>query len=202
MAQTWTTPNTKAAGDLGLSTDWNTYVRDNTSYLRNVIGETVLSATATAITFSSIPSNYRHLYLVLMGRGDVAAINVGVVVTFNGDSGANYYSEDVEAVNATVTAAGGAGTNGFSNLALPAASATVGRAGVATLLIPNHAQTTFHKVCFMGNYYGTSTTAATQRARFAGATWANTAAITSITLTAASSNFIAGTYATLYGLYV
>lgn len=203
MAQTWTTPVTKSPGNPILSADWNTYVRDNSSYLRNVINESVLGAAAASITFSSIPSTYRHLQLLITGRSDSATpIYTYVRMSFNGDGGANYYYEELNINNATVGSSSAVAQTGLVIGAITNSTNTADRAGVIDLTIPRYAGTTFHKSFTSLTQAAVTSVASGQYNFMHGGTWASTAAITSITLAPNSGNFIAGTVVTLYGLYI
>ena len=167
----------------------------------SVIGENVLAAPAASIDFSSIPGTYRHLLIEFWGRTTEANTGTGLVIHFNGDTAANYdYQRDFgNATTPSATSAAGTATPlaGF----VPGASATAGRAGASSILIPAYASTAFNKVALQvgGSVQTTATTGFLGENGFVN--WRSTAAITQVTLKLQSgANFATGTIATLYGL--
>jgi hypothetical protein len=158
------------------------------------ISQNVLGAGAASITFSSIPATYTDLYLSLQARGDTAAQTTNVVMTFNGDGGANY--DWVQSGGSTATAT--ADTKMILS-SMPAASNTANFASVTQFYIYNYTRTTFQKsaLALQGQRNNSSPTVALIQTF---GDWNSTAAITSVTLTPAAGNFITGTTATLWGV--
>jgi hypothetical protein len=154
----------------------------------------VTGSVAATIDFSNIAQTYEDLILHLLARGDTAAAAVEVRARFNNDSAANYdHAAWGMGGNGTATAATG-GRFG----AIPAASATAGKAGVCELIVPGYARTVFEHQAMGHDRYNTSdafgTVDETQMA------WRSTAAINRITIYPFAGNFEIGTVATLYGL--
>jgi hypothetical protein len=142
-----------------------------------------LATTATSLTFSSIPSTYRDLVIVVDGT-DAAFTNV--VLRFNGDSGSNY-------------------SNVLMRPGVPPATASeaftdnlgyVGQLGTSRgntiIQIMDYSATDKHKTALgRGNVASTSLGAFVTR-------WANTSAITSVLVQ--GSTFQTGTTVNLYGI--
>src|SRR5688572_24681195 len=98
----FTTVPDKAGGDVFTEAMWDTYIRDNMNTgMPVILGETSLGASAASITYSGLPSGWKHLYLAGYSRGDAVATNVAVNVRFNSDSGANYDYQYMLASGAT-----------------------------------------------------------------------------------------------------
>lgn len=164
-----------------------------------IISESVLAGGEASVDITSIPATYRHLRLVVIGRGDTAALATNLLLRYNNDSAANY-----DWVLSSYQGASGSGsTQAAAQTAarvgtLLAASATAGDPTLADVFIPAYAGTTFRKVSStvqnLGN--GTNTMGADQLS----AKWNSTAAINRITLLPAAGNFAAGTTVTLYGI--
>lgn len=156
------------------------------------IATTTLGSAASSITFSSIPGTYTDLRLVLVALGSGG--NTYPLMTLNTDTGTNY----------SYTIIKGDGT-----------SATSGQLSNAT------------KIWFSLNSFGSTTVPMLGTAdifSYSGSTnktvlttgssdqngsglvergvglWRSTSAITQVVLTANTSNFAAGTTATLYGI--
>lgn len=194
----WTTPKRWKVGEQPTAANLNTYIRDNTSYLYTVIANTLLAEAAASIAFTNIPGTFRHLWLVGQARGDTAAGQVNLHLTFNGDGGNNYeyIYERANKTNISITGA-------FSQASIiagfiTAASSAAKHAGGFSIQIQNYAATVAYKTlvgqCFEG---------ADVYFHRVGAAWYSTSAITTVTLfLPASANFIAGSMATLYGMLV
>lgn len=155
------------------------------------LATTTLGSSASSYTFSSIPSTYTDLVLILntaqTGGGDP-------VIQFNSDSSTNYsntylYGTGTAAGSARVSSAtyarvgyygGGSGTVGNSN---------------AIVNIQNYSNSTTYKT-----FLSRANTAASGTDAIVGL-WRSTAAITSITFSyTSSSNIATGSVLTLYGI--
>lgn len=164
------------------------------------LSETILGGTATNFDFNSISGSYRSLRLIVQARGDNASANIYAHLTFNADTGANYDVQFVNANDTTVNAtAVAAGAQNYA-LYVPGSSAPSGSAGLCEIMIANYAGTTFHKSYSIVRGVSQGTAAANQYHTTGVGRWRNTAAITRVTLTIDTGNFIAGSVATLYGL--
>jgi hypothetical protein len=164
----------------------------------NLIQETILTVAAASISISNIPQGYRDLRIMLDARSDTAATNTAITAQVNGDTGTNYNWESLIGTN---IAAGGEGLSQTSwTLGLAtAASATASRPGVLNVVLPAYADTTFHKTFFCLNHLSFNDSSTNTQSRNYSGTWRSAAAITSLTLTPAAGNFVAGTVARVYG---
>jgi hypothetical protein len=164
------------------------------------IAENILGSAASSVTFSSIPTTFRHLQLWIMSRGDAAASFVEVRLRFNGDTGANYDSEQITGNAGTATAFESIAATSIQVGEAAAATASSGSCGMSVINIPWYNNTTFHKMITSshGLSVGTATTA--MHSKHWSGRWRNTGGITSITLLASSGNFIIGSSFALYGM--
>lgn len=146
---------------------------------------TTLTATAPSLTISGIPGNgYRDLRLVIGGSsGGIVGLNIRV----NGDSGNNYSNVYMSgygsAIESTATS-GSQDTHGVIG----------GNLSMTTVDWQDYSATDKHKT-----WLATSALSDWGIRHWA-ARWANTAAITSITLTPNSGSFAAGTSFSLFGI--
>ena len=154
------------------------------------IATTTLGSAASTITFSSIPSTYTDLRLVLTG----AVAGNDVYFRFNGDTATNY----------SATYLGGNGTSAYSGSQTNFASSYAGSLNTST-----PSMITLDTFSYAGSTYKTTLTTGSQDNNGSGGTiriaalWRSTSAITSLSLiggTGASNNFTVGTTATLYGI--
>lgn len=90
-----------------------------------LIEDIKLIASATSITFSSIPQTYRHLWLwinssVVIGSGNASSMRM----TYNGDNGLNYRYFFIRHIGIVPVASGGVGSTNFIALETPGAAFT------------------------------------------------------------------------------
>lgn len=172
-----------------------------------LIAQQTLAGTAASITFTGVPQTYTQLRLVAVGASNTAAENTRWQVRVNGDGGSNYDNQMVQGVNTT---ANGGPINttqqwiiydsGSAQQDLPGANATSGVAGILEVVIPGYSGTTFHKIGMWRSGYTDAATAAADASVNVGTiAWRSTAAVTSLTISAAAGSFVAGTFAYLYG---
>jgi len=169
--------------------------------LSTVIAETTLASNSLSITFSSIPSTYKHLRLIVSAIASSATAVLPMNVQFNSDSGTNYGWTSGSVTNTSTTGTGSHNSNTTNiqgGVIWGNSSATV--PGIAIIDIPFYSSTVFNKV--MTNLTHASDGGATVwNIQYGGGIWRSTAAINTITLTLGSStNFLAGSFAGLYGV--
>jgi hypothetical protein len=157
------------------------------------IATTTLSSAAATITFSSIPSTYTDLRLVLTALADSSTI--GGYIIFNNDSGANYSWTNLR----------GDGSSASSSIIAPATQINLAFFASATTSIPafytadifSYSGSTF-KTCLITNAADKNGSGVTERHV---GLWRDTAAINRIDIyTNSVNNFATGTTATLYGI--
>jgi hypothetical protein len=161
------------------------------------IATTTLGSAANSYTFSSIPSSYTDLVIVMNGTAATADV---LVIQFNGDTANNY---------STTSLQGTSGNTAVSQRQTTQARIVVGGfqdnmgttvPSMVTINVFNYANTTTNKTAISRmNNFTDSTTAST------GATvglYRSTSAITSIKLALATgaNNLAIGTTFTLYGI--
>lgn len=167
------------------------------------IGQVVASGSPSTIDFSSIPSTYSDLLMVVTGRDTDSGVVDGLVrMKINNDGTAGNYSDMqyISGIGASVGGAVNAATSAGCIVGdCPGTLSNADAIGGFEILIPAYAGTNFHKVALANSrvQYG----AATPTQRFMRAfAWKSTAAINQLTLTAGATAFATDTTATLYGL--
>lgn len=157
----------------------------------DLIASNVLTSSASSVTFSSI-SGYRDLVVVADGR-TVTGSSDNFVLRFNGDTGNNYNSVWAETY----------GTSNWSSSSSNSSWIILGQAysllqptesGLAIASIMDYSATDKHKsVLSRAGRAGEGVTMLAGR-------WANTSAITSVTVLTTSANFAVGSSFYLYGI--
>ena len=159
---------------------------------------TVTGSTVASVTFSSIPSTYTDLVLVIQARGTFAQDGIDITFIFNGDNSTSKYSHNWLTGNGT-TASAGKLTNysiGYFS-SIPAANNTSGVFSANVHHIMSYANTTtfktvFNRVSAPSNFAAAST-----------GMWRSTDAIGSIQLQVSNGSqgyYVTGSTLTLYGV--
>lgn len=163
-----------------------------------LISTTIFGSNTASVTFSSLPTTYKHLQLRVVTRSTVSGSGADAVITFNSDTAANYNNHALFATGAGVTVA--ANTNSAS---IPSGAASLGGTNTANIFatgiidILNAFNTTTYKTVRSFSGHKGSTL---DRIYLASGAWRNTAAISSITLTTTGTLFTTGSRFSLYGI--
>jgi hypothetical protein len=158
---------------------------------------TVGSGGAATIDFTSIPQTYTDLKVVLSTRDAYAGIFDGIKITFNSNT-TGYSWRYVEGTGAAVSS-GNASSQAFGQGGVSSgANATASVFGSQEVYIPNYTSSNNKSFSAEGVQEHNG---ATGYAYLFANLWANTAAITSISITPYQPvNFVQYTSATLYGI--
>jgi hypothetical protein len=152
------------------------------------IASATLGAATASVTFSSIPSTYTDLVLIV--SANVTSAGQNLLLTFNSDTATNYsrtflYGNGSLAVSARST----------SQANIPLSEFGGSSSGSHNIInIMNYANTTTYKSVIQRGGYASNIAAVTA------GLWRSTAAITSLTCTAGSSTWISGSTFDLYGI--
>ena len=154
------------------------------------IATNTLGSTTSTVTFSSIPSTYTDLRLIISAK--TATSGAQISATINGDSSSNY----------SRTILWGSGSSAGSNRDTSATSWNMDYYGVVTTGqfntnftdLMNYSNTNVYKT--MITRTGNSSNGLETQV----ALWRSTSAITSITMTIGGGGFAAGSTFTLYGI--
>ena len=162
------------------------------------ISTTTLTGNQSTITFSSIPSTYKHLQLRFIAKTDRAETDDYVLMKLNSDATANY-SWHIIRGNGSAAIAGGSAN--ASNIRLEyAASGNSGASNIfaaSVLDILDYADTNKYKTTRILNGMDLN---GSGWIYFSSGNWRSTSAITSITLTPSfGTNFMQYSSFALYG---
>ena len=170
------------------------------TYAENLIGSvTVGSGGASSITFSNIPQTYTDLYVVLSARSAASAEwNDQVTLKFNGST-SGYSRRNVEGNGSVASSDSGSSLSALSTtINIPAVNATSNVFGDGSYYIPNYTGSNYKSVSCDSVMENNATQSLNL---LMSGLWANTAAITSITLTSQrGSTFVQYSTAYLYGI--
>lgn len=160
-------------------------------------GVVVGGAGAATIAFSSIPSTYTDLVIKVSVRGDATFATQQMYLTFNGTTSGytarQVYGDGSSATSATLSNSGAAISIVNTNTSV----STANTFSSSEIYVRNYAGSNYKSVS------ADSVTENNATAALAGLTaglWSNTAAITTVTLTPQSGNFVQYSTAYLYGV--
>lgn len=204
----WTTPKTWVVGDVLTAADMNVYVRDNTTYLHDSAGFTLLwdsvdsavTLPAASITTPTLAQTYKHLLVEMSMRSNAAVAATSVLVRFNADTGANYNASTIAVGTGAVGGAANGSSTDVTNAwsEITGASATANSFSAHSMEVTDYANTSkfksgFYRVAEVENV------APTWTLRFNQFQWRNAAAISTISFAPASGSFVSGTRISVYG---
>jgi len=165
---------------------FSTGVAASTTAYESISTVTVGGGGASSISFTSIPSTFKHLEI----RG-IGQINTGTeyaLVRFNSDSGANYSIHYLNGSGSAASAGAATSTNQaamFYGMGMPSTASTFG-VGVCSIL--DYADTNKYKTVRALDGFDANGSGGVE---LVSSSWRNTAAITSISLTPNSSKTFA-----------
>ena len=157
--------------------------------------ESIATATPSAqssITFSSIPSTYKHLQIRGIAND---AFRSNLRMTFNADTGANYSFHMLYGNGSAATVASGTSANYIDYVGKAESTSNV--YGASIIDIHDYASTTKNKTTrtFFGYDFNGGGWSA-----LASGLWMSTSAISSVTITNPNGNYTAGSVFSLYGI--
>ena len=163
------------------------------------IADVTVATPQSSVEFSSIPSGYTDLYLVISARTDASEVDRLINLTFN-NSTSGYSTRELLANPTTVTSLSWSSASQIYLFQMAASGATSNTFGSISTYIPNYTSSNYKSVSCDG-VTETNATAGTNRLLSLSASlWSNTAAITSMKFTPQAGNFVANSTFTLYGI--
>lgn len=159
-----------------------------------------LSSTTATVTFTSIPSTYKHLQLRFMGRfSDTGTAIDSAYIQFNGITTSSYARHRLVGDGSNVTVGGNASAT-FIDLpnTVPFNGNTAGIMGVGIIDIHDYASSTKNKT--LRAISGCDINGAGGYINLSSGLFNSTSALTSISLYGSSVSWVAGSTLALYGI--
>ena len=164
---------------------------------------TVGSGGSSTITFSSIPSTYKHLQIRGIARASSGTYQSDLNIKINSDTGSNYTLHRLYGDGSTVAAAAAtsqtvaaAGRN-----AIASASSTASAFSGIVCDILDYGNTNKYKtIRTLGGYDNNTSSSGQSQILFSSDLWLSTSAITQLDLTLDSGNFAQYSSFALYGI--
>ena len=166
-------------------------VASTTSY-ESIATQSVGAGGAASITFSSIPSTYKHLQIRFIAND---ASQQDIYVRFNSDTGSNYWRHYLYGQGSAATAGADAAANDKLSLGYTSTAANIFGVGVMDIL--DYTNTSKNKTT--RSLCGYDANGSGYVVLFSGL-WSSTAAINSITAFTTSGNFNQYSSFALYGI--
>lgn len=160
---------------------------------------TVTLSSSGTVTFSSIPSTYKHLQVRYIARSArTGATTDELAIRLNSDSGANYARHRLTGDGATAAASGQASQTEIAFNQVPTTDSTASIFGTGIIDILDYSSTTKNKTtrALVGQDQNGSGSV-----RLNSGLWMNTAAVSTVYLFATvGTNFLSGSSFALYGI--
>ena len=186
---------------LGIVASGN-YPRVTNSY-ESIATTTVGAGGTSTITFSSIPSTFKHLQVRLLARGTNASNSVDVFIKYNGSTSTYYRGHQLYGEGTTAYASADSATGSGYAAYIQGSANTASAFGAAVIDILDYANTNKNKTVRWLQGYDTNGTVAGYGGfvDLISGSWMNTAAINSITLEVdGSRSYTQYSQFTLYGV--
>ena len=165
------------------------------------IATTVVSSPVASVTFSSIPTTYKHLQIRILGRTTRATVQATISLRFNGDSGATWSTHQLSG-DGSATSSSGGGSRAYDYVGVclgTGSSATAGIFGAGITDILDYADTNKYKT--IRTLTGKDVNGSSGSVGLLSANWRNTDAIHTIFFQDSSfNNLDTGTSIALYGI--
>lgn len=154
---------------------------------------------SSTVTFSSIPSTYKHLQIRWIAKDTTGTTVANLRITCNGITGTSYAFHQLYGDGSVVTATGNASA-AYSNAGVIRSTATADVMSAGIIDIHDYASTTKNKTfrCFSGSDANTGTTA--DRVYLVSGLLMSTNAISSIDLITTGTFFTTTSTFSLYGI--
>jgi hypothetical protein len=161
-----------------------------------------ITGTSGSLTFSSIPSTYKHLQVRAMARSANAVAADQTMLYINGDASPSNFTFHTFGGNGSSAFSEGYGTGVLGGITpvirMPGASTTANIFGVTVIDILDYTNTSKYKTVKALNGFDANGTGQLQ---LTSGLWLNTAAVNSLTfIIQGGGNFASGTTFSLYGI--
>jgi hypothetical protein len=162
--------------------------------------DVITTAGAGIVNLTNLPTYFKHLQIKISAQSTDTTITNGldnIIMRFNGDNGTNYNWNSIFAMQgAAPSSAGGTGATSAQCAEAWNNHFTTPGVGIATIEIPNYANTTFRKV-FTSFSAATDAGAGGITQNYSGG-WNSTAAINAVRFVMNTGSFVAGSRITSY----
>ena len=158
---------------------------------------TVTSGGTSSVTFSSIPATYTDLAVKCSVRAAGSGTTINQQLNFNGDFAGNYTSIFLEGTGSSAVSYKNTGYSFHFIGNIPAASATSSTFGNCEVYVPNYISSNQKSISSDSVTENNGTTA---NQDLSAGLWTGTSAITSLTLTCGSGNYVQYSTFYLYGI--
>jgi len=163
------------------------------------IADSTAGGAVASIDITSIPATFLHLLVVFYLRGDINGISTPGILTVNNDSGSNYDRESIQAGAASVSSAEQIASTSFSLCDVVGATGPANSFSPGVLFIPAYAGANHKAMLTLSGMSRTTASGGTfWEANFLH--WRSTSALNRLTFSAVTSNFVAGSRVSIYGL--
>ena len=168
-----------------------------TNSFESIATVTVGAGGSSSISFTSIPSTFKHLQVRALARGTGAAVSYAINMRFNSDSATNYNVHGLYGDGASTGAFGVANATVVQIDRIAGAGASSNVFGVFVADVLDYANTNKYKTArILGGFDNNGS----GEVDLDSGAWRSTSAINAITLTLGTGNFAQYSHFALYGI--
>ena len=168
-----------------------------TTSFESIATTTVGAGGTSTITFSSIPSTFKHLQVRLLARGTNASNSVDVFIKYNGSTSTYYRGHQLYGEGTTAYASADSATGSGYAAYIQGSSNTASAFGAAVIDILDYTNTNKNKVSRSLTGYDSNTNGIIL---LRSSLWQTTSAITQIEFVCSAGNFAEYSKFALYGI--
>lgn len=167
------------------------------NYAYESISTVTVGSAVSSISFTSIPSTYKHLQIRLMARDSRSIVAEGYVLQFNGDTAGNYSDHLLYGDGSSAASVSNVNSTYISPYAIASANAGTNTFGVSIVDVLDYQNTNKYKT--IRALTGTDNNG-NGSIGFSSGNWRNTSAISSILIGAQVGNWQPNSKFALYGI--
>jgi hypothetical protein len=157
----------------------------------------ILGANAASVTFTSIPSTYKHLQLRITARATSTGNATALFLRFNGVSGTSYSTHTLYGSSTSIIAEGFTGLDAFYRMPIPDDGLAASGFGSLVIDVLDYALTTKNKTIRTASGYVIS---GLNNVSLVSGGFSSTSAVSSLSLTPGAGQLKTGSRFTLYGI--
>jgi hypothetical protein len=157
----------------------------------------ILGSNTSSVTFSSIPSTYKHLQLRIAARATSTGNATALFLRFNGVSGTSYATHTLYGTGSSIVAEGFTSLDAFYRMPIPDDGLATGVFGSLCIDVLDYALTTKNKtIRDLSGYIGSGV----NNVSLVSGGFSSTSAISSLSLTPGAGQLKTGSRFSLYGI--
>lgn len=160
---------------------------------------TVGAGGASQIHFTGLSTSFKDLYICTSVRSDDAGVRTSLLITV-ASSASNYSSKLVRAYDNTTVDSASGGSSSINTFRVPAAGNTSSVFSNDSFYLPNYSSSSYKSMSLDNAMETNLSSGTTNYLSLSAGLWSDTTAISQVTFTLGSGNFVQYSSAYIYGI--